>query len=291
MTSNSAAARWWENYLVRYFMPSIAGIAIVAWLITIGPSDLRETLFFGKAPNSIDAPTLTLLVLYGNLFCYVASYPVLCFHTTRVIDFTNYSWRAHFFDGYVMTIFFSLTILCTTLTLTNWNRIIALFAIIFCFSIGQLIRIHLSLKKIVIKFLEKNPTSSLYAFHYALANRRGNGNRTTTTESSVAEPTPEDDSHPTETITEVLENRWKLELIESYRHMREHGNSGFIFLLELILAAGCYGVVALPNVKGSEALSIVAILLALWSMPAIFVHMLGQHLERRYSLFDRRLNS
>jgi len=32
MSNSSANTRWWENYLVRYFLPSVAGMFIVRWL-------------------------------------------------------------------------------------------------------------------------------------------------------------------------------------------------------------------------------------------------------------------
>ena len=49
MPEAGSSNRWWESYLVRYFMPSIAGVAIVCWLTsacTNGPK-LKEILFFG----------------------------------------------------------------------------------------------------------------------------------------------------------------------------------------------------------------------------------------------------
>src|SRR5262245_43776134 len=93
MSNYSEITRWWENYLVRYFMPSIAGIAIVSWLAATSEEGFKTTLMILAPLHSLDAPTLTLIVLYGNLFCYVASYPVLCFHVTRSIDLPRCKWR------------------------------------------------------------------------------------------------------------------------------------------------------------------------------------------------------
>lgn len=291
MTTQTIAGRWWENYLVRYFMPSIAGIAIVAWLITIGPINLRETLFFGKPPASLDAPTLTLLVLYGNLFCYVASYPILCFHATRVIDFKQYSWQPRLTDGYVATSILGLLILATTVIFSGWWRVVTLFTLVLLFSLVQLIRVRASLARPAIQGYQTRPTPLLYAFLVSLAKRRGVVSEKKTTTTSGADATAEEDTGTNEKITEEQETRWKMELVESYRHMREHGNSAFIFLLELILAAACYGVMTLPQAKAPETLSIIAALLAFWSVPAAFVHLLGQQLERRYALFDGKLDA
>ena len=32
MAGESAVYRWWESYLVRYFLPCIAGMVIISWL-------------------------------------------------------------------------------------------------------------------------------------------------------------------------------------------------------------------------------------------------------------------
>lgn len=93
MGDTTGSNRWWESYLVRYFMPSIAGVATVGWLSSIAGNELKNILFFGLLGTELSAPVLTLLVIYGNLFCYVASYPILGFHATRVIDHDDSSLK------------------------------------------------------------------------------------------------------------------------------------------------------------------------------------------------------
>jgi hypothetical protein len=73
MSQEYGTTRWWENYLVRYLMPSIAGVAIVNWLCSYAGNGLRSLLLLPTAGERLDATSLTLLFLYGNLFCYVAS--------------------------------------------------------------------------------------------------------------------------------------------------------------------------------------------------------------------------
>ncbi len=104
MSSATPSSRWWENYLVRYFMPSIAGMAIMGWLTSISHPMVKEILFFGFLGKELSAPALVLLILYGNLFCYVASYPILGFHVTRVTDFKDSIWKPTILDGYILSI-------------------------------------------------------------------------------------------------------------------------------------------------------------------------------------------
>jgi hypothetical protein len=77
--------------------------------------------------------------------------------------------------------------------------------------------------------------------------------------------------------------------MDTYRHLREHGNSAFIFLLELGLAALVYSLIAKSDKSAPEQLGVIAVFLAIWAVPAVFVHLIGQHLERRFSHYDRRL--
>jgi len=86
------ANRWWENYLVRYLMPSIAGTIIVLSLTDGKP--LRSLLVLPLDATKIDATGAVLAFVYGNLFCYIASYPILVFHATRVLDFADGSGRS-----------------------------------------------------------------------------------------------------------------------------------------------------------------------------------------------------
>lgn len=106
MRTQSETNRWWENYAVRYLMPSIAGVAIVRWLCSRAGPGLSSLLFV--QPYLLNAQSLILLFLYGNLFCYLASYPALAFHAVRVVHYggDNYRWTvahvlnngAHLFD-------------------------------------------------------------------------------------------------------------------------------------------------------------------------------------------------
>jgi hypothetical protein len=75
-----------------------------------------------------------------------------------------------------------------------------------------------------------------------------------------------------------------VDLAESYKHLREHGNTAFIFLLELALCPVFF--VALKHQSGLVDFAYASILVLIWIVPSSLVHLLGQHLERRYSLFN-----
>lgn len=281
--------RWWESYLVRYFMPSIAGIAIVAWLVSVGGDDFRKILFFGHVGEELTTPVVILLVLYGNLFCYIASYPILGFHATRVIDYSDVGWKPTKFDGNIVTFSVGVLTLLVIIVVPNMYWQIFSFAIVIIFSAIQLCRVKISINKGEFKGL-KGQTPKVYAYVHALAKRRGNLEITNI--SALADTdrnfVRSNTSNNNDSKTIKKTTNWHKEVIESYRHMREHGNSAFIFFLEIILSALCFMLLSV-NTNANVKLSMVAILFSIWALPAISVHMLGQSIERRFSHFDRRV--
>jgi hypothetical protein len=147
MSTESGAYRWWENYLVRYLMPSIAGAAIVNWLATNADPDFKKLLLIDVGASGLQPPTLILLFLYGNLFCYVSSYPILGFHVTRVIDFERGLWRRCFWDGYVSTILLAIIVLFASIGISECNSVSRAipFTLVLAFTCLQLYRIYLAL--------------------------------------------------------------------------------------------------------------------------------------------------
>jgi hypothetical protein len=284
MSAQTGYGRWWENYLVRYLMPSIAGMIIVNWLMTISGDNLKEILLFSIEKNiRLDGPNLVLLFLYGNLFCYIASYPILVFHGTRVLDFERNSWKHRIHDGYIWTlIVFLLSIFATQLPNECHLALGASFIIVSIFALSQMYRIFLVLKEIEYNSSQIKDKSSLaYSFVHMLGVRRGKIQDISTNINK------KQFSNGSESGTKETKrtNIWRNEIVETYRHMREHGNSAFIFALEIVLAAACFSIVD-SDFNTIKKLSILGILLAIWAAPAVCIHLLGQHLERRFSLYD-----
>lgn len=135
--------------------------------------------------------------------------------------------------------------------------------------------------------------NTAFGFAYALARRRGIPEeiKTTGSPTSAVGQSGLPDIDDNDEVTTRVEIKWRPEFIATYRHLREHGNSAFIFLFELALAALVSCLVAKPRQSPAQQIGAIGALFALWSIPAVFVHLLGQHLERRFSRFDERLNA
>jgi hypothetical protein len=302
LSAEYGTTRWWENYLVRYLMPSIAGVVIVSWLCSHGGDGLRELLFLPPSVKPmpanpslqprLDTISLVLLFLYGNLFCYIASYPVLVFHVTRVIDFADGKWLAKFYDGYLAVIvLLVLAFSIFHLSAAEYRYWLALvFAVLM--AAVQFKRLHIasSLNVVDLPGLSKGTVSKAYGFAFTLAKRRGVEEiRTTNSSASVANESSALNDDDEDEVKNQRQIAWRQELISTYRHMREHGNSAFIFLLELALAALVYCVITKPGQTAPQQLGATAALFAIWAAPSVFVHLLGQHLERRFSKFDNKV--
>ena len=173
MSTESGTTRWWEYYLPRYLMPSVAGVAIVNWLCSYGGDGLRSLLSLPPNGKPLDSSSLILLILYGNLFCYIASYPVLVFHATRVMDFSKGRWPAHpFSDGYILTVTLVVATFFFHLVLAEYRYLCA-FVAAFVIAAIQSRRLWIVLSHRFHPKHHGDVVSPVYFYSYVLAHRRG----------------------------------------------------------------------------------------------------------------------
>jgi hypothetical protein len=75
--------RWWEYYVVRYFVGAVLGAVIVLFLISQEHFPLKDDLAtLGDFKDSTFLG-VSLVAAMGFAFCYVASSPILTVHATR----------------------------------------------------------------------------------------------------------------------------------------------------------------------------------------------------------------
>ncbi|SRR5216684_2024459 len=293
MGKESGTTRWWENYLVRYLMPSIAGVAIVGWLCSQGGDELNSLLLLPPHGKPLDATSLTLFFLYGNLFCYIASYPVLVFHATRVIDFSDGKWSAkRLSDGYLTAFAFTILAFAFFHLGSADYRFWAAFALALLLAGVQFRRLYLAISSTIQMQGLSGAVSQAFGYTYVLARRRGIPEETETSRSSQnANQELDELAEFGGAVTTSRTIAWRREFIETYRHLREHGNSAFIFLFEIGLAGLVYSVIKKPGQTAAQQMGAIGTLFAIWAVPSVFVHLLGQHFERRFSWYDRRVGS
>ncbi len=220
------------------------------------------------------------------------------------MDFTDGRWPAYrFVDGYLVTVTLILGV-----SLFRWlscispeHRYMLAFIVAVIVAFIQFIRLWIVLTDRRNANKHADPFSIVYYYSYILAHRRGipavsvketEGTGTPKASTDIAEPPHDDDEEDTEEgKTTSSTDLWRQEFMDTYRHLREHGNSAFIFLLELVLAALAFCVVAKPGQSPANQLSAIGLLFAIWALPSVFVHLLAQHLERRFSRYDLKVRS
>jgi ABC-type sugar transport system permease subunit len=93
-----------------------------------------------------------------------------------------------------------------------------------------------------------------------------------------------------EKLSDHRENANKGEIVDSYRHLREHGNSFFIVFLEITLgiilvgtsaAAGLFDTASPPD--GLDGRFVYPLLVIItWILPAVFVWLIATQFERKF---------
>ena len=293
--------RWWENYLVRYLVPSIAGMFILIWLNNnsvkseivesgvikskiaevevikseivkskiaevevikpkIVKSEIEKTgileQYFPmlKLTNGKDFNTasLTVWLLLGTLYCYIASYPILVLHAVRV-----YLLNKKNISPKLFVLFILLCMICFVLYLKIFF-LIPVFVIIFsCFQYYFLYRVV------------EGERGYAYMKHLAKAK---NG------------------LIPNTEINTKRKAGYIKDITDSYKHLREHGNTALIILLEILLAFLLYVSLRYERENGYMDFSIVSIILIIWIIPAAGIYFYGHLLERKFSGFENEEN-
>lgn len=191
--------KWWEYYAVRYFVGTVVGAGIVAFLngqpgspyegrLTLG-GDAKEATFLGVG----------LVAALGFAYCYIASSPVLTLHATRAhlrLSVLRLHWVSH------LTCF-PLAIAVAIWIAWKWLPPLA--------AVGAGLVIGLQIGLVLVALLTK--FSEIEKFYRGLADARSKSMR-------------KKDEPPSAGF----------EYVTSYRHLREHGNAFMIVILEGILA-------------------------------------------------------
>ena len=191
-------SKWWEYYAVRYFVGTVIGSAIVAFLNSQQGSPFKDSVtIIGKSPETTFLG-VGLIAALGFGFCYIASSPMLMLHATRshlrMTIIKASKWRI------------PLCLACTlAVTIAVLWRFLPPIAAV---GSGSVIGFQwgLVLLAIFTRF------SVIESFYRKLAVARAKVTAKDIAPTAVSE------------------------YVTSYRHLREHGNAVSIVVLEFVLA-------------------------------------------------------
>lgn len=267
MTAEKQNNRWWEFYFVRYGMSTVVGTVMVYVLLSTDDT-LRSLLFLPNYGN-IEMANIVLLGAYGLAFCYIASAPVLTFYAARF-----------YLDGRAIQFGFFVD------TWRDGKLYLLLFVIVCGMCVGSYFLAHQDFSVMPWWIV-----LSIYAVFFFFAFLQATFVRHIFLEGNTFYTT----------YLELAKKRVKVgpNFTDSYRHLREHGNSFCIVLCEVLLAVILYmGFFAgLPKLSAPLTQGILPILtfnfgmiLAIWTIPAAAIWLVGIRLERQM-IEDNSINT
>ncbi len=229
--------RWWEFYFIRYLVGTVVGAVIILFLNTAEPSMFEDLILPGVTNASkLDGEKIWLLISLGFAYCYVASAPILVIHAARGVLFCSNNLRV-----------FVYSLVCSLMAVVAIgiyyrcikspvyiDEVLAVTAFALII-INQFILLVFSLIK---------RSELAHNYYMRLSKARSNN----TVEAA--------------------------QYMESYKHIREHGNAFFIVFCEAVLALILMSLPDMPSIY---------FVLILWVVPASMVWLLGTFLENRFA--------
>ena len=256
----SSTGKWWEFYVVRYALGTVFGVLIVDFLTKNG---LSIPFPEGDVKEIAKAEGISLLIAYGLAYCYLASSPILLFHATR-FSIKSKGFRHSTLCILIVAIllagFWAAFAIRSTRVPTTGLAVAATVTIFFI--------VILMLSQVRALIVGTTKVEDMWIFYLKLdKNRRNKRNK---------------------------------ELVDSYRHLREHGNAFFVVILELLLGLALYisakisifypGVIETclvykPSCAPTSSTSFIQqfVLLVMWIIPAAVVWVIGCFLEAEFA--------
>lgn len=209
-----------------------------------------KPMLFGAEVGKIDGPLLALLAGYGLAYCYISSAPILVLHAGRFLFDISQGAKASWRRVLVLFVPPAIATLIFFFTRTSTGPTLYFFS--FVFALAALVLWPQYLAIIFTLFR----TKELLKFYEKLAGKRDSA---------------------------------KGGIVDSYKHLREHGNSFFIVTLEVVLAiilftAGNFDAAvgaAASATKEPYVLPYIWIVL-IWILPAALVWLVGTLIERQF---------
>lgn len=195
--------KWWEYYVVRYFVGTVLGALIIAFLNGHPGSPYEGRLTLGDNSKEVTFLGVGLVAALGFAFCYVASAPVLMLHAARAhLRWTSVKAR------------WKLSAVCVigAVALAGYTTSRA-FPPLTATAIALVVGFQASL--VLLAVLTK--FSVIESFYRVLAEARSKSFK-----KRDEPPSP------------------GAEYVTSYRHLREHGNAFVIVVLEGMLGSALY---------------------------------------------------
>lgn len=234
-------SHWWEFYGVRYAQGTVVGAMIIFFLFSQN-EDLKSILFIPSDSKDFGMPHLILLAIYGLAYCYISSAPILIMHAARGLLFeskTNVKPYKKMICRLMWVFVPSLLISLYYPFIAGENEIYSRIAV-FLYIMLVLFQF-----RILISIFSTEWQKTI-DYYIAIVDKR---------------KMHEDSGY-----------------VESYKHIREHGNSFLIVVFQFFLAVPIYTFVSQSN-NGEESIRNLILIVLLWVLPAASIWAFGNKLE------------
>jgi hypothetical protein len=232
----------WDYYYLRYFVGAVVGAGLLLALWRARSLTGRSAVPHGLPAMPHDwldfAAAVTALGTAGLAYCYIASAPVLLLHATRFRFSRMKKWRPRAFR---------VTFLIVALAPVAVGVYCACTGLRLSLLPASKLRLLMYAPYVAVVALQllglMTPRlAEIRRFYHTLATNR-----------AADRPDPRAD-----------------EYVESYRHLREHGNAFLILLMEAVLASALYAT--------QNAILLIGLVVT-WIIPPAFSWFLGTWLE------------
>lgn len=322
-SSNAAnPQRWWEGYLVRYFLGFIVGIICI---ITIGIQTIlnleNESIekisipIGNQSAQNIElgfTPIAIALALLGIAYCYIASTPITVLHSTRMMKTWFHRHSRSFWMAWSLTLAFrsllSLayidyagTVLWLWLGLLISSSLLSLSSQIFgTLGINDRIKGRQLAYNIILG-------SSTILFGQAIIKSYLDINISLVVFSlpvlwilfgqywtlfALLRNDNDEFLLFYKKISKARQKPGSRDIRDSYTHLREHANSVFVVLIELCILAGLLALhqTQLGFMSSKDPINIeiaywnsILILTGVWLVPTVFMWSLANRLEKTFA--------
>jgi len=199
--------RFWEFYVVRYFVGTVVGSVIVALLLYHPESIIAQTTSLKiDSITKLQPHHFLVAATLGLAFCYISSSPILVLHTTRCylsyldkLKVIGNRWVLN-----ALILIFSMILGYFYIESDAYNKHIHVSVTLVIFVIVY--------QALLVSFALRDKLNELFDFYKSLVNVRAG----------------------------VDNDKVIAEYTESYKHLREHGNAFLILLFESILGAALF---------------------------------------------------
>lgn len=235
-------SHWWEFYGVRYAQGTVVGAMIIFFLFSQNEA-LKKLLFIPLDPKDFGMPHLILLAVYGLSYCYIASAPILILHAGRGLLFkspTNPDPCGGALSRALWVFLPSMLIAAIYCINADANKAMGSLAI---FLYAMLVLLQIQVLRSIFS------TSWQKTINYYLA------------------------------IVKKRKQHKDSGYIESYKHIREHGNSFLIVAFQFFLAFPIFVFVAQPSIASEDSIRYLLTIVFIWVLPAATIWAFGNKLE------------